>query len=195
MRRPGYRAARMPRLLRDGAPVTFLLLLASFTLCACQEQLPAYEEPSIPLQARIVVDTMIDLGELIVPQPSPFSVFLENIDDGTLQYFIPPPFEIEADISVSLAQDPTRKVFLTAKKTFNTSSDTLGVGGAVWVDIPFPIQDSEGRPWNWLRPTKTRHELLFQGRLVVRKKGSTLTSINMPQVRVIFIYGPAVGAP
>ncbi len=195
MRRPGYRAARMPRLLRDRAPVTFLLLLASCTLCGCQEQLPAYEPPSIPLQARIVVDHVIDMGDLFMPQPAPFSVYLENIDDGTIQYVLFPPYEMEAIVSVSLAQDPARKVLLEAEKPFETPSDTLAVGGVVWIDIPFPMQDGEGRPWNWQRPSQPRHELLFQGRLILRQGGSVISSINMPQVRVVFIYDTITDAP
>ena len=171
------------------------ILITSCALCGCQEQLPAYEEPSIPLQARILVDSVIDMGSLFVPMPAPFSVYLENIDDGSMQYVLFPPFEIEANVSVSLAQDPTRKVFLTVEKTFDSPSDTLAVGGSVWVEVPFPMQDGEGRPWNWLRSSESRHELLFQGRLILRKDGRVLSSINMPQVRVMFIYDTATGTP
>ncbi|MFC1629506.1 hypothetical protein ACFL3H_10415, partial [Gemmatimonadota bacterium] len=71
-------------------PAAFILS-ASCALCGCQESLPAYEEPSIPLQARIVVASVIDMGLLLVPQPSPFSVYLENIDDGLMQYILLPP--------------------------------------------------------------------------------------------------------
>ncbi len=178
LRRPPYLAG-----------LAVLLLL----ITGCEEKLPDYEMPDLPLLARIEIQN-IDLGQLL-GDPEPFYVYVENVDAGIDQYFLSPPYEISASVNVSLAREPNRSILLEENVAFSVPSDTLHLGGNARVFLPFPLTDSNGLPWNWQRTSQMRHELLFQGKVIVKQNGERIAELNTPRESIILTYEPVQRAP
>jgi hypothetical protein len=168
------------------APV-LLLLSVALTVGACEEKLPAYEVPEFQLQAAIYVEIPLDLTE---GGPNrTFGVDVTNvtgIQNPAEQYVLLPPYEISATVSISLVRDPSRRVDVSGSDLFDDPvADRLDPGRIRRLVLPFPMEDSYGRGWNWPLADESEYELVLQGTVEIEEAGVT---IHTPPVRTSLIY-------
>ena len=146
-------------------PAASAILLAGLLLSGCDEHLPAYERPEIQLQASIYIETPMDLNE--GPIDRIFGLDVTNVTgsgDPTVQGVLEPPYEIEANVTVSLAEDPSRKILIEARVDYEDPvADLLEPGRTIRVELPFPVQDDQGHSWNWPVAGEESYELILQG--------------------------------
>ena len=147
-----------------------VLLAASLIMGSCEEKLPTYETPDYELRASLAVE-----DELEFPDGGggigPFGVDILNITGGqgsTGQFWLKPPYEIRAAITISLATKPSRNKLVEKKVSFEADDDRLGPGEFVRIYLDFPPQDSQGHPWNWENLTETEFFLEFGGTVTVK---------------------------
>ncbi len=140
-------------------------VLAGVLLSGCDEHLPAYERPEIHLQAAIYIETPMDLNE--GPSDRVFGLDVTNVtgaQDPTQQAVLEPPYEIEVSVTVSLAEDPSRNILVVAREDFEDPvADLLEPGRTIRIVLPFPLQDNQGRNWDWPNAGEESYELVLQG--------------------------------
>jgi hypothetical protein len=164
------------------------LLTVAILAGACDEKLPAYEAPEFQLSATIYVEIPLDLTEGD-PTNRTFGVDVTNvtgIQNPAEQYVLLPPYEISASVSVSLVRDPSRRVDVSGSDLFEDPvADRLDPGRIRRLVLPFPMEDSYGRGWNWPLGDENEYELVLQGTVEIREAGVT---IHTPPVRTSLIY-------
>ncbi len=166
-------------------PVALLTLLVT---TGCEESLPPFPEPSIELEAIINVSDFIATANLGEEGPGPFGVDVRNMSnpEGVGAFYLAPPFTISAWVDVHHAKDPSRHITLGRKVLFSEPDQRLDPGQTVRVELPFPLQDADGFPWNFFDPSVAAHNLVFQG--TVRIPEYDLV-IRTPSRQMTFIYG------
>lgn len=155
------------------------LLPVVMLLPACQEKLPAYEPPEIPLSAGIIVNPQLYHAEVVRLSPD-FTVKVANTGDDLDSWVLPVPYEVSVDITVFLARDPTRSVLIESSRTFQNPIDDLKWGYFVLINFDLPLTDSEGQNWDWGYPGIETLDLILQGRIRIPQKN---LEINTPRAR------------
>lgn len=153
------------RLLRLAAILATLLIVGS-----CEEELPVYERPEFEFTARIALE-----GEVEAPDTGAaigqFEVHVYNTtsgEDATAQFVLSPPYEISADITVSMTDKPTRNILVSEKEKFDAIDDHVGPGEYVLIRLDIPPEDSQGHPWFWESMDQTEFFLKLGGTVTVK---------------------------
>jgi hypothetical protein len=175
----GYRrAARAPRSFTVLLPVAILTVIAAMHLTGCEESLPAYEQPDIPLAAEILIEprlTTTDVSE----SAQDFTVMISHTGDYLNDWTLPVPWSVSVNISVFLERDPGRHVYLSTQRTYTNPIDDLRPDYYVVIGFNLPLRDSEGRAWNWGDPEAEALDIVLQGRIRI---GQLDLRVNMPRV-------------
>lgn len=150
-------------------------------LGSCEEHLPKYEVPAVDLEAELMVEQTLMLGELLGAPPI-FGIDITNMSNDIDQFMIQPPYQVYVGITIALDRDPSRNIFLEKTVTFR---QILEPRQRVRVELEYPLTDSQGYPWNWRHEDKPRHELIFRGKVRITKVG---VEINLAQRQVIYVY-------
>ncbi len=160
-------------------------LLPVLTLLpACQETLPAYEEPDTPLSAEILINTRIWRDDLAELSPD-FAVKVTNTSNDIDGWALPVPYDVSVDLSVFLARDPTRKAVIEGSRTFNDPIDDLTWGYYVAIRLDLPLTDDEGHAWNWGYQDIETLDLIIQGKVRIRQRD---LEVNIPRVRTTLYF-------
>ncbi|GEM_PF-2957283 len=177
MSRPAgpLRAVRIFSLAGLGA----LLLLFSG---GCEESLPPYEPPDIPLAARIMVNESIEASELSTVDNG-FTIRVEHTGGYLNEFTLQAPYTIESSITVSLVSAPSRNITVTIRKSF---TDNLRLGYWVFLLGNIPAVDSDGNRWNW--PENEEEVVLqLQGKVRIENTDHDL-ELNTHRAETILIY-------
>ncbi len=169
---------------RQVSPAALSAIIASCTLCGCQEQLPAYEEPDTPLSAGIIVNERIWRADVAQVSPD-FSVQVTNTSDNIDGWALHVPYDISIDISISLARDPTRKVVIDYSNTFDDPIDDLVWGYFVLLGFDLPLTDEEGHGWNWGYQDVESLDLIIQGKVRIPQLD---LEVNTPRARTSLYF-------
>jgi len=171
-----------PLLLIALLPIALLPIVT--LLPACQETLPAYEEPDTPLSAGIIVNERIWRADVARLSPD-FSVQVTNTSDDIDGWALPAPYDVSVDISVFLARDPTRKMVIEDSFTFDDPIDDLVWDYFVLLGFDLPLTDDEGRGWNWGYPDIESLDLIIQGKVRIPQLD---LEVNTPRARTSLYF-------
>ncbi len=175
----------LPGTLLPGTLLPVIILLpVVMLLSACQESLPAYEEPDTPLSAGIIVNAQLWRADVVRLSPD-FSVKITNMSNEIDSWVLPAPYDVSVDISVFLARDPTRKVVIENSKTFDGPIDDLKWGYFVVLGFDLPLTDNDGRSWNWEYPDVESLDLILQGKVRIPQLD---LEVNTPRARTSLYF-------
>ena len=129
----------MPRLRLLLLPLAMPLILTG-----CEESLPAYEAPDTPLAAEIIIEPHLYGPDVSAVSPD-FAVTITNTSEFIDGWALHVPWSVSVNISVFLARDPGRHVYLSTQRTFTKPIDDLIHDYYVVIGFDLPLRDSEGR--------------------------------------------------
>ncbi len=157
----------------------FLLLLL---LPGCEESLPPYAPPNIPLAARIEIDNSIDANELTTIDNG-FTVIIAHTGELQNDFVLLAPYEARISITIAMAEAPSRSITVSRTVSFGHN---LYPGYWDYHMMNIPPRDADGNLWNW--PLfESRVRMVLQGKVQVFNEEYDL-EINTPRAVTILRY-------
>ncbi|MFC1529167.1 hypothetical protein ACFL6R_00445 [Gemmatimonadota bacterium] len=144
-------------------------------IIGCEEHLPKYVAPSIELTAFIFVERTLSPANLIGGGLGEFGLDIRNIAVAIpgYDYVLYAPFEVEAFVTVSHAEQPSKNINISGAEVFD---ENLPPGQTIRVTMTTPTRDSNNRLWNAHDPETRQHDIVFQGRAEIEKITTTLNT-------------------
>ena len=161
------------------------IMLLALGLAGCEEHLPAYELPEYKLSARVYIEPtrLVIVGQ----SPGIFGVDLVNASEGVDENVFPPPYELEADVSMWFEEDPSRRALISGHQLFDGAQYAIGPGEAVRLELEMPRYDDSGTPWDYGVGDGEDKIVVFQGSLRIVELDLLL---NTPTIRSTFRFAP-----
>jgi hypothetical protein len=162
------------------------ILAAVLCLTACQEKLPAYVEPDTPLEASIIIDEVLWESDITRISPD-FTLIIKNTSDSLNSYVVEVPYEVHVDITVLLVRDPLRKAQLEEVVRYTDLRDNLRWSYFLLIGFELPLEDDEGRVWDWPYTSDIEYvDLDIQGKVRIPKMD---LEVNTPRTRTRLMFG------
>lgn len=155
-------------------------------LTACEEKLPAYVEPDTPLEASIIINEILYASDINRLSPD-FTLIIKNTSDSLNSYVVEVPYEVHVDITVLKATDPLRKAQLEEVARYTEIRDNLRWSYFLLIGFELPLEDDEGREWNWPYDSNVEYvDLVIQGKVRIPKMD---LEVNTPRARTRLMLG------
>lgn len=179
----GYTPGRR-RVRRRWAPVVLLGISLLLGTGGCEESLPPYAPPEIPLAVQIVIDSSVDGNDLSTVDNG-FTVTLTNAGDAGNDFVLLAPYEVEVAITISLVEDPSRSNTVTLRTDFEQNLDRF-MHPVEFFLMNIPPRDAAGSRWNW--PSFAEEVTVnLQGKVRIANARHDL-EINTPRVQTTIVY-------
>ncbi len=172
--------------MRTPSPIGMAMIVTVLGLAACQEKLPAYVEPETPLEASIIINEIVYASDINRLTPD-FILIIKNTSDSLNSYVIEVPYEVHVDITVLNATDPLRKTQVEEIARYTEIRDNLRYSYFLLIGFELPLEDDEGRAWDWPYSSDIEYvDLIIQGKVRIPKMD---LEVNTPRARTRLMLG------